>query len=165
MSLPADLLEQARHLARRERGKPRQASLRRAVSTAYYALFHLLLEEAATQSVPASVGAFRPVTRRAINHGDLKKVCNWFVNNSLPKGLPALTPPSADLVLVASACLRSQERRHEADYDMTIRYARSEVIAIVKEAENAFAAWNRVRATDEGRAFLLLLFLTDRWRR
>jgi uncharacterized protein (UPF0332 family) len=40
-----DLLEQALHLAKREKKKPRQASLRRAVSTAYYALFHLLIHE------------------------------------------------------------------------------------------------------------------------
>jgi hypothetical protein len=33
-----DLLEQAKHLANREKKRPRQASLRRAVSTAYYAL-------------------------------------------------------------------------------------------------------------------------------
>jgi len=39
MNLAEDLLEQANHLARRERGKPKQASLRRAVSTAYYACF------------------------------------------------------------------------------------------------------------------------------
>ncbi len=44
MAFHDDLLEQANHLARRERGRPRQASLRRAVSSAYYALFHLLIE-------------------------------------------------------------------------------------------------------------------------
>src|SRR5580658_8841910 len=47
MVLASDLLEQAYHLARREPKRPRQASLRRAVSTSYYALFHLLISEAA----------------------------------------------------------------------------------------------------------------------
>ena len=46
MPYPNDLLEQAWHLAKREKRKPRQASLRRAVSTAYYALFHHLIHEA-----------------------------------------------------------------------------------------------------------------------
>ena len=46
MPFPDHLLEQAQHLANRERKRPRQASLRRAVSTAYYALFHLLVSEA-----------------------------------------------------------------------------------------------------------------------
>jgi hypothetical protein len=46
MSLQGDLLEQARHLAKRERRRPKQASLRRAISTAYYyALIHLLVAE------------------------------------------------------------------------------------------------------------------------
>jgi len=46
MSLAKDLLDQANRLARSEKSKPKQASLRRAVSTAYYALFHLLIAEA-----------------------------------------------------------------------------------------------------------------------
>ena len=41
-----DLLDQADHLAAVESGRPKQASLRRAVSAAYYALFHLLAGEA-----------------------------------------------------------------------------------------------------------------------
>lgn len=46
MSFADDLLTQAYHLANKERKNPKQASLRRAVSTAYYALFHLLIDEA-----------------------------------------------------------------------------------------------------------------------
>ena len=46
MRLPEGLLEQAQHLVKREPKRPKQASLRRAISTAYYALFHLLISEA-----------------------------------------------------------------------------------------------------------------------
>lgn len=46
VALANDLLEQAYHLARKEPKRPRQASLRRAISTSYYALFHLLISEA-----------------------------------------------------------------------------------------------------------------------
>jgi hypothetical protein len=49
MALADDLLEQAHHLAKREPKRPRQASLRRAVSTAYYSLFHLLISSAILQ--------------------------------------------------------------------------------------------------------------------
>lgn len=45
MAFADDLLEQAYHLANLDSGEPKQASLRRAVSTAYYALFHLLIDE------------------------------------------------------------------------------------------------------------------------
>jgi uncharacterized protein (UPF0332 family) len=46
MSFAHDLLEQAEHLVNRDGATPKQASPRRAVSTAYYALFHLLIDEA-----------------------------------------------------------------------------------------------------------------------
>jgi uncharacterized protein (UPF0332 family) len=51
MAFADDLLEQAYHLANRDRENPKQASLRRAVSTAYYALYHLLIDEAVSQMV------------------------------------------------------------------------------------------------------------------
>ena len=40
-----DLLAQADLLLHLEKRRPKQASLRRAVSAAYYALFHFLIEE------------------------------------------------------------------------------------------------------------------------
>jgi hypothetical protein len=40
-----DLVPQARLLARSEPRHPKQATLRRTVSTAYYGLFHFLIEE------------------------------------------------------------------------------------------------------------------------
>ena len=46
MPFAEDLVEQAYHLANREPTNPKQASLRRAVSTAYYAPFHLLIDDA-----------------------------------------------------------------------------------------------------------------------
>src|ERR1700680_2065510 len=46
MAYHDDLLGQALHLVHKERRNPKQASLCRAVSTAYYALFHLLINEA-----------------------------------------------------------------------------------------------------------------------
>lgn len=43
--LAYQLKEQAYHLLNREPTRPRIVSLRRAVSTAYYALFHLVIDE------------------------------------------------------------------------------------------------------------------------
>lgn len=165
MSLAHDLLEQAEHLVKRERGRPKQASLRRAISTAYYALFHLLLEEAALQIVPGNLVAWRPVASRTINHGDLRKVATWFASGALPLPLVLSNPLSADIRLVAMVCNQLQQRRHEADYDTTARLKRGQVQQQVRRAEQAFAAWSRVRSSEEGRAFLLLLLVTDRWKR
>ena len=56
MSLHGDLLDQASRLAVQEPRRPRQASLRRAVSAAYYALFHLLVDAATRHEVLITVG-------------------------------------------------------------------------------------------------------------
>lgn len=45
MAFAEDLLKQAFLLVHKEPKSPRQASLRRSVSTAYYAVFHLLIQE------------------------------------------------------------------------------------------------------------------------
>ena len=45
MGLADDLLEDARHLAAKGITEKRASCMRRAVSTAYYAIFHLLVED------------------------------------------------------------------------------------------------------------------------
>ena len=45
MAFADDLPKDAYHLAGRGGKNPRQSSLRRAVSTAYYAVFHLLISD------------------------------------------------------------------------------------------------------------------------
>ena len=45
MAFADDLLRDARHLANRGGNNPKQSTLRRAVSTAYYAVFHLLIAD------------------------------------------------------------------------------------------------------------------------
>src|SRR5580704_13418670 len=71
MSFADDLLEQAQHLAHREDGEPKQASLRRAVSTAYYALFHLLIDDAVNQW---AIDHQRRVIGRTFGHGTMRDV-------------------------------------------------------------------------------------------
>ena len=44
--LSSELLKQAATLANLEQRRPKDASIRRAISTAYYSLFHFLLDEA-----------------------------------------------------------------------------------------------------------------------
>jgi hypothetical protein len=53
-----ELIATARKLAKASPQKPRQADLKRAVSTAYYALFHALAKDAADMLV--GVGPSRP---------------------------------------------------------------------------------------------------------
>ena len=48
-----DLLKQAARLATLDVKKPKQANLRRAISSAYYAVFHLLVDEACRVQIGA----------------------------------------------------------------------------------------------------------------
>lgn len=72
MRLPDGLLEQAQHLVRREPKRPKQASLRRAISTAYYALFHLLISEAVLNWKRAED---RVELARMFEHTHMRSIC------------------------------------------------------------------------------------------
>ena len=75
MSLPRDRLAQAKLLATKEKSRPKQASLRRSVSAAYYALFHLLVDAAAGRLVSgADRQPLRECLSRAFDHGVMKRV-------------------------------------------------------------------------------------------
>ena len=158
MSLPADLLRQARHLAAREPRRPSQASLRRSVSTAYYALFHLLVDEATGRMFPGRDRAMlRACLARAFDHGNMKAVGKQFSSGGVSsKLLPALNdrPPPDELMEVAGAFVTLQEARHAADYDRTRRFTRKEANDLLATAEQAFADWKAVRKTVQADAFL-----------
>ncbi len=111
MSLHADLLAQAEQLAQLDLRRPKQASLRRAVSAAYYALFHLLTSEASAMYAAEPGLAAR--INRTLGHGEMKKASSMIANDKLPKGVePAgggyRTPP--DLKVVANAFVTLQSR-------------------------------------------------------
>ena len=169
MALHSDLLEQALHLARREHRRPRQASLRRAVSAAYYALFHLLADDGAALLAPAQPAGLRPQLRRAFKHADMKEVCSQFAQGShdaLPPAIRSMmaAPLEAGLSQVAKAFTILQEARHAADYDASRVFTRLEVLALVSRAEAAFVAWRVVRGTPNAVAFLAALLLQRQWK-
>src|SRR5271169_916243 len=111
MSFAQDLLEQADHLIDKDGANPKQASLRRAVSTAYYALFHLLIDEAVGNW---SVVRQRSLLARTFDHGKMKNVCENCVKQFYGAGSPAA---GLQLKKVAQTFARLQDRRHIADYD------------------------------------------------
>jgi hypothetical protein len=164
MSLHGDLLEQAEQLARIDAKRPKQANLRRAVSSAYYALFHLLTSEtAALYALEFEVAAR---INRTLNHAEMKKTSAMIAKNKLPKCVEsptsAYTAP-ADLRVVADAFVRLQQARHEADYDLACTLRRNEVLAFIRTARRAFEAWERIRKTDDARIYLACFQLWKRW--
>lgn len=168
MTLHADLLAQARLLATKEPRRPKQASLRRAVSTSYYALFHLLVADAVSRLVPGDDRAgLRHSLSRAFDHSAMYRVARQFaarkVSPKLVTGLGGL-PLQDRLVRLAAAFVDMQERRHEADYDLGSRLVRAGVLAIVHEVERAFTDWHAVRKSIQADTFLVGLLAFDRMR-
>lgn len=166
MSLAADLLEQASHLADRETARPKQASLRRAISAAYYALFHLLSSEAASIAAPASPINLRAQVQRALIHEEMKNACA-----GIRSGNPNLIflqlagRPSENLTRVATAFVELQDARYEADYNVIASFTRIEVKLLLLQCQTAFTAWQVVRGTDEANVFLAALLSQKRWNR
>lgn len=168
MTLHYDLLDQAEHLAKKEPGRPKQASLRRAASAAYYALFHLLVNEAVLALVRGpSPDELRNLLRRAFDHGEMKSVCTAFSGGTLPLNLAATLsgPVPADLRRVADAFLELQQARHEADYNLSRSFTRNNVQGLIAKARDAFHRWEAVRTSEAARLYLAALLTGERLRR
>lgn len=155
MSIPADLLVQARNLATSDTKKPKQANLRRAVSSAYYALFHFISEESAKIVVGSGPQARmrRDLARRAVAHTRLKEVCQEFLKptprNLLKPYWPATgTPGNADISTVCDNFMALQVLRHTADYDFTVKISRFEALDACDKAKEAIDAWNKLKNRD-----------------
>jgi uncharacterized protein (UPF0332 family) len=165
MPLAQDLLEQALHLANREPRRPKQASLRRAISTAYYALFHLLIHEATRNWKKAPQ---RALLARAFEHRGMKSACgkktkelDEFVR-SKPRKSAAELAIANHLRTVASAFIEAQEQRHIADYDNSKQWTRTEVLSQIATVDAAFQSWRVIRNEDMAQDWLVSLLVKDR---
>jgi uncharacterized protein (UPF0332 family) len=163
MSLHDDLIAQASRLARSEPRRPKQASLRRAVSTAYYALFHLLISEGSAVMSPMSDAKLRVIVARAFQHGAMKSVASDVIKGKFSKGYSDLgLSPSPTLKSIGSTFCNLQEKRHEADYDIGASFTRDEVLKLVEQSERAFTDWRQIRRTKEAMVFLQSMLLKGR---
>ena len=164
MAFPDDLLEQARHLAKREPKRPKQASLRRSVSTAYYALFHLLITET-TKNWKRS--AERHTLARMFEHTLMGKVCTTKRDalNGYFKTYPPANPridALRHLHIVADTFVQMLQHRHTADYDSSTKWTRTDAIEKIESVEAAFKSWNAIRSEQAAQNFLVTLLLKER---
>ncbi len=165
MSIPDDLLWQAWMLATLDARRPKQVNLRRAISTAYYALFHLLTIDAARLFVKDDLEMASRVAR-SFNHANLRDVSNEFKNNQLPK---SIRPPDVSVVIlpglksVASSFSKLQQARHMADYNLSQTIRRRVALSFVGEAQSAFANWLIVKGSDQARLYLACFSMWDSW--
>jgi uncharacterized protein (UPF0332 family) len=159
-----DLLEQAVRLAKLDAKKPKQANLRRAISSAYYALFHMLVDEACRVQVGAqhNQAPYRQVLGRAFAHTVMKEACKSFGGGTLKKGvakgLPGGFAVPAEVRQLAETFVDLQEWRHRADYDLTERFKRSDVLSLINEVERRIQAFTQLAPSNEKRFFLACLW-------
>ena len=125
---PRDLLETARRLAHPGAAQPTQADLRRAVSMAYYALFHCLAAAAADLLTGSDRSPEWRQVYRALEHGKARSACQQ-------QG--ALRAFPVEIRNFAETFVDLQEARHEADYALEGEYSKPDVLAIITRAEEA----------------------------
>ena len=132
---PLDLMEAARGLADLSPRRPSQANLRRAVSTAYYALFHCLAACAANTLIGRARNAAWHQTYRALEHGKARRACE---NKAALAALPFEVRRFADVFAAL------QKARQQADYALDVRHEKAGVRAAIDAVEDAIVAFEQV---------------------
>ena len=127
---PEHLLQTATDLAEINPRRPRRADLCRAVSTAYYAMFHCLAHTCADSLAgrAGTVGS-RSIWRRvyrAPEHRQARTRCE-----NMPSSFPDEVQEFGQVFSVL------QSKRHLADYDPDYRVGKSEVTADIDRARTA----------------------------
>ncbi len=159
MAYHDDLLKQALQLVHKEPRNPKQASLRRAVSTAYYALFHLLVSEAVANW---NRGDLRAALGRAFDHGVMKAASNRLQDTRQFPFTGSDPEVVAALKEIAITFVQLQQRRHIADYDNTTFWTRKEALGQVESAQQAFLMWKTIRDEHIAQAYLVSLIVKKR---
>lgn len=168
MPLADELLSHSRALLI---GSPSAIHLRRAVSAAYYALFHLLSAAVAEQVSPDLPFGLRGRTQRALDHGSMVKVARQFsqpgvIPDAIPKDIGSWGPVSQRLANVAAAFADLQSARYAADYDVLDadgKIGPQWALDCVTKAEDAFRDWHAERTSEAAKVLLAALIIGGLW--
>lgn len=140
---------------------PSDADLCRAVSSAYYALFHRILREGADRLAGAVEGVPPPswsLVYRAFNHGGMAERCGQVAAPPAPLR-PHDFPASAQAV---AAPFRSLQRdRHSADYDPVVTFEPEFVEGRISATADAIQLLEAM-SPDDARLFVTFLLLGAR---
>jgi uncharacterized protein (UPF0332 family) len=163
---PNHLFEQAEKLIVRSAGRPRQVDIRRAISAAYYAIFHAIITAATDQFMGMTN---RDESRyglvyRSVDHTWLRKLCEEVQKPTLSSKFRRHAPMpgfGANIIAFAGATEDLQEKRHSADYDVMIRMNSSDAALAIDTARAALARFSKA-SEPERLAFLSLLLFPPR---
>ena len=141
--------------------RPRQTDLRRAISTAYYAMFHALAKNNANNFIShenrdGKADRAWQQTYRALEHSNAFKACKRCYNEEEKLGFPK---PIIDF---ARQFVTLQTERHRADYDPTVKYKKQEVINYVESAKTAILVFTKSKSKKHKQAFAALVLFKQR---
>ena len=161
--LPEQLIAQAEFLLRT--AVLNEANVRRAVSSAYYALFHLLVRDAIVNWKHADQHAR---LARAFDHKRMKDASTAIlkeIGNVLSQATDGGDAEQAfrfRLSTVAQAFVDLQQARHKADYDIGEPFQPLDAAVGVAQARLAFVTWAEVRDKPIAPRYLYSLLFKDR---
>ena len=160
------LIEAARDFADHQggAGRPRPIWLRRAASSAYYALFHHIAARAAHHLLPSGTPTDYLRIARSFDHRAIRDVCEWIAGRGrAPTHAQRLVMILRNTLIddVANAFIDLQEQRHAADYDHFTPFPKASVLAAVQDAETAMQKLDNASPL-EREVFLSLLSLRTR---
>lgn len=165
----ADLINAAKILVEIDDRRPKQANLRRGISNAYYGLFHFLVDTAC-RSIVGTQHADKPhrnLLARAFSHEEMNRCCRSFKggHGALPKVIHA-TVPTLDVSdatrAVSETFCALQQNRHDADYNLSVRFTRAECRNLIEETELVMAQFQSLPLDNSKRLFLSCLWCWDR---
>jgi hypothetical protein len=140
---PEHLFQQAERLAApASAGPPRQTDLRRAISSAYYGLFHFILTCLADDMVGAiqrGTGRYALVYR-SIDHRALRDLCVEAQKSTPSKKFSSIMPElgfGLDIQIFAAKTHELYESRNRADYDPQPRFVASDAKLAIDAARTA----------------------------
>ena len=137
--------------------EPKQASLRRAISAAYYSLFHLLIDDGARR-ITANP-SLQPYVARSFQHTAVKDAANKVIAQSMktpPWPAPLFTASiEPELIRVCNTFVDLQSLRHSADYNTAISFKCAEVVVAISRAQAAHQDWALLNSSDNATVFLL----------
>ena len=165
---PDHFFDQAFRLSgAQSRGKPRQVDLRRAISAAYYGLFHFTLSEVCDAFIGrAGRGSPRfTLLYRSVDHRSLLVTCEEVGKGAAPAGKyrPYVPAGGFDMSLqdFSRALVSLQRQRHRADYDPSARYSQGSAEAEINGALQARQAFHAT-PLDHRHMFLTLIVAPPR---
>ncbi len=163
---PEHFLTQAERLIVPVAGRPRQVDLRRAISNAYYCVFHAILTAAADYFVGSSKQNTRQysLVYRSVDHGSLRSLCTELKSQKLTQKIAFHAPVGGfdlDTQTLAKFVLELQEKRVAADYDPRTQIKTLDARLAVEAARAALRHLDQASAASR-EAFLSLLVFRPR---